>query len=141
EALEDLRMLTNINAGKDEVLQLLLVGQPELRDMVRRPDLIQFAQRIAASYHIPRLGAEGVAGYIAARLRAAGEAALVRHFGRHLGMSREALVEQGNAARLADFTQVKLIRAAGEGALEAGRTAPVQITGHDGKQLLGTPLT
>ena len=72
EALEDLRMLTNINAGKEEVLQLLLVGQPELRDMVRRPDLVQFAQRIAASYHIPRLGAEGVAGYIAARLRAAG---------------------------------------------------------------------
>ncbi|KPQ08226.1 MAG: Type II secretory pathway, component ExeA (predicted ATPase) [Rhodobacteraceae bacterium HLUCCA12] len=72
EALEDLRMLTNINAGKDEVLQLLLVGQPELRDVVRRPDLVQFAQRIAASYHIPRLGAEGVAGYIAARLRAAG---------------------------------------------------------------------
>ncbi|MCC5972071.1 MAG: AAA family ATPase [Pararhodobacter sp.] len=72
EALEDLRMLTNINAGKDEVLQLLLVGQPELRDMVRRPDLVQFAQRIAASYHIPRLGAEGVAGYIAARLRKAG---------------------------------------------------------------------
>lgn len=72
EALEDLRMLTNINAGKDEVLQLLLIGQPELRDMVRRPDLIQFAQRIAASYHLPRLGVEGVAGYIAARLRAAG---------------------------------------------------------------------
>jgi len=72
EALEDLRMLTNINAGKDEVLQLLLVGQPELRDTVRRPDLVQFAQRIAASYHIPRLSAEGVAGYIAARLRAAG---------------------------------------------------------------------
>lgn len=75
EALEDLRMLTNINAGKDEVLQLLLVGQPELRDMVRRPDLIQFAQRIAASYHIPRLGADGVAGYIAARLRLAGGSA------------------------------------------------------------------
>jgi len=72
EALEDLRMLTNINAGKDEVLQLLLVGQPELRDTVRRPDLVQFAQRIAASYHIPRLSAEGVAGYIASRLRAAG---------------------------------------------------------------------
>lgn len=75
EALEDLRMLTNINAGKEEVLQLLLVGQPELRDMVRRPDLVQFAQRIAASYHIPRLGAEAVAGYIAARLRAAGGSA------------------------------------------------------------------
>jgi len=77
EALEDLRMLTNINAGKEEVLQLLLIGQPELRDMVRRPDLVQFAQRIAASYHIPRLSADGVAGYIAARLRAAGGSAAI----------------------------------------------------------------
>ncbi len=72
DALEDLRMLTNINAGRDEVLQLLLVGQPELRAMVRRPDLIQFAQRVAASYHLPRLDAASTGGYIAARIRHAG---------------------------------------------------------------------
>ena len=72
DALEDLRMLTNINAGRDEVLQLLLVGQPELRTMVRRPDLVQFAQRVAASYHLPRLDAASTAGYIAARIRHAG---------------------------------------------------------------------
>ncbi len=73
----------------------------------------------------------------AARLRAAGEAALVRHFARHLGGERAALVERGTAARLADFTQVKLSQPAGEG----GRLLPVRITGHDGKQLLGTPLS
>ncbi len=72
DALEDLRMLTNINAGRDEVLQLLLSGQPELREMVRRPDLAQFAQRVAASYHLPRLDLAGVGGYIAERLRKAG---------------------------------------------------------------------
>lgn len=72
DALEDLRMLTNINAGRDEVLQLLLSGQPELRDMVRRPDLAQFAQRVAASYHLPKLDLAGVAGYIGERLRKAG---------------------------------------------------------------------
>ncbi len=72
DALEDLRMLTNINAGRDEVLQLLLSGQPELREMVRRPDLAQFAQRVAASYHLPRLDLVGVGGYIAERLRKAG---------------------------------------------------------------------
>ncbi|MCC6002191.1 MAG: AAA family ATPase [Pararhodobacter sp.] len=72
DALEDLRMLTNINAGRDEVLQLLLSGQPELRDVVRRPDLEQFAQRVAASYHLPRLDLPGVGGYIAERLRKAG---------------------------------------------------------------------
>ncbi|WP_370207298.1 ExeA family protein [Pararhodobacter marinus] len=72
DALEDLRMLTNINAGRDEVLQLLLVGQPELRAMVRRPDLIQFAQRVAASYHLPRLDIASTGGYIASRIRHAG---------------------------------------------------------------------
>ena len=73
----------------------------------------------------------------AARLRAAGDAALIRHFGRHLGELREALIERGTAARLSDFTQVKLGSQAGEG----GRTVSVRITGHDGKQLLGTPLS
>ena len=72
DALEDLRMLTNINAGRDEILQLLLVGQPELRAMVRRPDLVQFAQRVAASFHLPRMDAATTGGYIAARIKKAG---------------------------------------------------------------------
>jgi len=72
EALEDLRMLTNINAGREEVLQLFLAGQPELRDLILQPDMEQFAQRVAASYHLPKLGPDAIAGYIATRLRAAG---------------------------------------------------------------------
>ncbi|MFN7180109.1 tRNA (N(6)-L-threonylcarbamoyladenosine(37)-C(2))-methylthiotransferase MtaB [Hyphomonas sp.] len=73
----------------------------------------------------------------AARLRAAGDAALARHFARHVGEVREALIERGLTARLPDFTPVRLATPAGEG----GRTLPVRMTGHDGKQLLGTPLT
>ncbi|HRJ00980.1 MAG TPA: tRNA (N(6)-L-threonylcarbamoyladenosine(37)-C(2))-methylthiotransferase MtaB [Hyphomonas sp.] len=73
----------------------------------------------------------------AARLRAAGEAALIRHLSRHVGEVREALIERGLAARLPDFTPLRLSAPAGEG----GRTLPVRITGHDGKQLLGTQLT
>lgn len=72
ESLEELRMLTNINTGKDEVVQLVLVGQPELRDMVSRPSLEQLAQRIAVSYHLEPLDAETTAGFIAHRLRAVG---------------------------------------------------------------------
>ncbi|MDD7969772.1 ExeA family protein [Roseinatronobacter alkalisoli] len=72
EALEELRMLTNINLGKEEVLQLFLIGQPELRDHVRRPDLVQFAQRVAANYHLPYMKPETVAHYIAHRLKIAG---------------------------------------------------------------------
>lgn len=65
-------MFTNINTNKDELLQLILVGQPELRDTVRRPDLTQFAQRISASFHIPAMDAATVRAYIAHRLQVAG---------------------------------------------------------------------
>lgn len=68
EGLEELRMLTNINSNKDELLQLVLVGQPELRQMIMRPELRQFAQRVTATYHIGPLDRAAVAGYIQHRL-------------------------------------------------------------------------
>jgi general secretion pathway protein A len=72
DSLEELRMFTNINANKDELLQLVLVGQPELRDIVRRPDMTQFAQRISSSYHLHPMNAATVRGYINHRLSVAG---------------------------------------------------------------------
>ena len=72
ETLEELRMFTNINSNKDELLQLILVGQPELRANVHRPELSQFAQRVASSYHIDALTQEMVTGYIRHRLKVAG---------------------------------------------------------------------
>ncbi|MEO0369830.1 MAG: AAA family ATPase [Pseudomonadota bacterium] len=68
ELLEELRMLTNINAGKDELLQLVLVGQPELRDMISRPELRQFAQRVSATYHIDPMDQRTTRDYIHHRL-------------------------------------------------------------------------
>ncbi|SDN59254.1 Type II secretory pathway, component ExeA (predicted ATPase) [Lutimaribacter pacificus] len=72
ETLEELRMFTNINSNKDELLQLVLVGQPELRDTIHRPELRQFAQRIAASFHLSAMDQETVTAYIGHRLRVAG---------------------------------------------------------------------
>lgn len=72
--LEELRMFTNINAGKDELFQLVLVGQPELREIVLRPDLSQFAQRVSAHFHLGPMDAETVSSYIAHRLQQAGGA-------------------------------------------------------------------
>jgi general secretion pathway protein A len=72
ETLEELRMFSNINADKDELIQLVLVGQPELRDMIRQPRLEQFAQRVAADYHWPAMSADAVAAYINHRLGVAG---------------------------------------------------------------------
>ena len=77
DVLEELRMFTNINSGKDELLQLIIVGQPELRDIVLRPDLRQFAQRVAASFHLPEMDPSGVKAYISHRLQIAGAEAAI----------------------------------------------------------------
>jgi len=72
ETLEELRMFSNINADKDELIQLVLVGQPELRDLITQPRLVQFAQRVAAEYHLPAMSAASVEAYINHRLTVAG---------------------------------------------------------------------
>ena len=72
EALEELRMLANINADKDQVLQLLLIGQPGLREKLKRPELEQFAQRIAIDYHLGTLDIQSTCEYINHRLVVAG---------------------------------------------------------------------
>ena len=72
ESLEELRMLTNINTGKDEVVQLLLIGQPELREMISHPGLEQLAQRIAVSFHLEPLDEETTNAFIIHRLRVVG---------------------------------------------------------------------
>jgi type II secretory pathway predicted ATPase ExeA len=71
-AMESLRMLSNINADKDQLLQMILVGQPQLRDMLKRPELQQFAQRVAADFFIPPLNSVEVGDYIDHRLKVAG---------------------------------------------------------------------
>jgi type II secretory pathway predicted ATPase ExeA len=72
DLLEELRVLSNINADKHTVLQIILVGQPELRDTVRRPELKQLAQRIGVDQHIYPLDARETKQYIWHRLRVAG---------------------------------------------------------------------
>jgi len=72
ETLEELRMLSNVNADKDQALQVILVGQRELRDTLRRPDLVQFAQRISVDYHLEPLSEEETVAYIRHRLEVAG---------------------------------------------------------------------
>ena len=60
EALEELRMLSNINADKQQFLQIILVGQPQLRDLLRAPQLLQFAQRISSDFHLRPLNDHAV---------------------------------------------------------------------------------
>jgi general secretion pathway protein A len=70
--LEELRMLSNINADGNQLLQVILVGQPQLRAMLQRPELIQFAQRISSDFHLGPLPPDEVIQYIDHRLTLAG---------------------------------------------------------------------
>lgn len=71
-ALETLRMLSNVNTEKHQLLQIILVGQPQLRDVLQAPQLLQFAQRVTSDFHLRRLPQEDVVRYIDYRLGAVG---------------------------------------------------------------------
>jgi putative secretion ATPase (PEP-CTERM system associated) len=70
-ALEELRMLSNLETEKSKLLQIVLVGQPNLRDKLAAPELEQLRQRITVSYHLEPLDAGEAENYINHRLRRA----------------------------------------------------------------------
>ncbi|MGH7766329.1 MAG: ExeA family protein, partial [Candidatus Binatia bacterium] len=72
EVLEGVRLLSNFETSEDKVLQILLVGQPELSARLNRPELRQLKQRIALRYHLNPLSLGEVKEYIAKRLEVAG---------------------------------------------------------------------
>ena len=72
DTFEELRMLSNIDVGDTSVVQIILVGQPELKDKLSHPSLTQLAQRISVYYHLSSLPKEDVKNYIEHRLRVAG---------------------------------------------------------------------
>lgn len=87
--LEELRVLSNINADKHLVLQTFLVGQPELRDTLRQPALRQLAQRISVDYHLPVLTVIETYHYVRHRLQVAGGHADLLH-GDAIGIAHDA---------------------------------------------------
>ena len=72
EVLEQLRLLTNLETNERKLLQIILIGQPELRDMLARPELEQLAQRVIARCHLDALTPRETAQYIHHRLNVAG---------------------------------------------------------------------
>jgi general secretion pathway protein A len=70
-SLEELRMLSNLETEKSKLLQIVLVGQPTLRDKLAAPELEQLRQRITVSYHLPPLDADETGKYINHRLHRA----------------------------------------------------------------------
>ncbi len=72
EALEQVRLLTNLETAKDKLLQMVLLGQPELRQLLQRQDLRQLSQRITARYHLSPLNQDETLAYVKHRLHVAG---------------------------------------------------------------------
>src|SRR5439155_20341384 len=72
EVLEQLRLLTNLETSERKLLQIVLIGQPELRTMLQRPELEQLAQRVIARYHLDALTQAETAQYVQHRLEMSG---------------------------------------------------------------------
>lgn len=79
QTLEELRLLSNINVNQQIMLQLVLVGQPELVDKLNQPELVQFSQRISIEYHLQPLSYEETEQYIHYRLKVAGSQDTIFH--------------------------------------------------------------
>jgi general secretion pathway protein A len=77
ETLEQVRLLTNLETATAKLLQIILIGQPELRDLLDRAELRQLAQRITGRYHLDPLTTDESAGYVRHRMRIAGATAEV----------------------------------------------------------------
>lgn len=112
-SLEALRMLSNINADKDQLLQMILVGQPQLRDLLRRPELAQVAQRVAVDFFIPPLNAAEVGSYIKHRLRVAGRE---RSLFRRQAMAKVAEVTHGIPRNINTLCDMALVYGYSHGA-------------------------
>jgi general secretion pathway protein A len=119
EVLEQLRLLTNLETAERKLLQIVLIGQPELRSLLARPELEQLAQRVVARYHLGPLTAEETRQYIAHRMAVAGlrgplpfsAAALTRIHLRSRGVPRRINLLCGRA----------LLGAWGQGQQQVGR--------------------
>ena len=85
EVLEQLRLLTNLDSSGRK-LQVMLIGQPELRQRLQQPQLEPLVQRVVARYHLPSLSESETAGYIAHRLAVAGMTGPMPFDGESLGL-------------------------------------------------------
>ena len=72
DVLEQMRLLTNLETNQNKLLQIILLGQPELATILARPELLQLAQRIIARYHLGPLTKQEVAAYVRHRLEVSG---------------------------------------------------------------------
>lgn len=133
EVLEQLRLLTNLETPERKLLQIILIGQPELRDIVARPELEQFAQRVVARFHLTALTERETAQYVRHRLEVAG-------LSRVLPFDRTALREVHRLSRGIPRRINLLCDRALLGAYARARgTVSVGTVGHAAAEIFGLP--
>ena len=132
EALEQLRLLTNLETRERKLLQIILVGQPELRDTLAQATLRQLAQRITARYHLEALGPEMLKAMLCHRLAVAG--ALTQPFS--AAAFRELHRQSGGIPRIANLIADRALLAgygAGEAVVDGAQVkgAAREVRGND----------
>lgn len=113
QMLEDLRLLSNINDGKQSSIQIILAGQPNLRSLLTRSDMLQLAQRVAVDYALEPLNEDEVSAYVQHRLRVArGEPDLLTEY----ACSLLHQLSGGNPRLINQLCDLALMYGFGEGA-------------------------
>ena len=111
EVLEQVRLLTNLETAKQKLLQIILIGQPELREQLARNDMRQLAQRITGRYHLEPLSSDETSAYVDHRLKVAGAigpiftAAAKRMLFRHSGGVPRMINVIADRALLGGYTE------------------------------------
>ena len=141
ELLEQLRLLTNLETRERKLLQIVLIGQPELRTLLARPELEQLAQRVIARVHLGPLSAEETVEYITHRLAVAGWSAELPFDRRALALVHR--LSGGVPRRINLLCQRCLLGAYAQGTRQIGpavvRQAAAEVFGADTARGLPVP--
>jgi general secretion pathway protein A len=133
EALEQVRLLTNLETDTQKLLQVILLGQPELRAMLAREDLRQLSQRITARYHLTPLDAGETAQYLRHRFRIAGG----QHFPFTAAAARRLHARAGGVPRLINVIAERALLA---GYARDAHTLDARIVELAARETLPAPL-
>ena len=133
DVLEQLRLLTNLETNERKLLQIVLIGQPELRQMLAGPELEQLAQRVIARFHLDALSLQETKNYIAHRMAVAGMSGSLPF--QQKALARIHKITRGIPRRINLLCDRSLLGSYGNGSLQVGKAtvdkAAIEVFGKD----------